>query len=361
MSSVRRLIQRKRRDGTPRVRRVRLTRLIVRLAMIGGPVLASGCGETEPAIPRPRPAVAAPGPAYMIVVTDSTANYYSADVNTSVTGSRSGWNRADAYRQSVTHVVRTRNADGITWASTIGIDSIERMPVEQTGGTYHTDLGSTASAGTGSDPVVRDRAGNNFNPSLASASGVDLAPGVNAADVTPAGSPSANPWPAPSMGTVGSVSFSRASLGALPLGAVARPPRVGALRDAVSLSPAIRAQGQGWLDNVVVGPEARARWARRFAARFGAAKATVGGRDQYVLQRPNGFTELLVDPTIGAVVEENLVVDGQLRAHTTYTFDQVRSGVFVKHITRTELAPASGGPHVVLVTTLSHVTLEHHR
>ena len=325
------------------------------LAITAAATSFCACTETAPRPPAAHPTAAATGPSYYIQVTDSTSNYFSADVTNSVSGPREGWTRSDASSQTTSHVARTLNSDGVTWSSATGVDSLLRMSVEQTGATYHPDIAKVTSSGTGSDPVLYDRSGNGVSTSMSSASGVDLAPGVTQSQVTPSGDATANSWPSPSSGTAGSVSFSRTAAQGSParatLGAGGVPAKL--------LSTISVHDPRAWIDNIVVGPEARGRWSARLNQRFGARAGVVSGRDEYVLRANNRLIEVLVDPSVGAPAEENVVVDGQLRAHTTYEFQQIRTGVFVKTTTRTELAGRRAGEHTVLTSRLTNVVLEH--
>lgn len=330
---------------------------LARRLMFVAAISLCACTETEPVLSGARPMKTAnAGPSYNIQVTDSTSNYFSADVTNSVSGPREGWTRADAYSQTNSHVTRTLNSDGVTWSSNTGVDSLQRMPVEQTGGIYHPDFATVASNGSGSDPVLYDRNGNGVSTTVGSASGVDLAPGVSQSQVTPSGDATANSWPSPSSGTAGSVSFSRL---APPGGTAARANGAAGVPSATLLSAAPIRDPRAWIDNIVIGPEARARWADRLSRKFGKVAGIVAGHDQYLLQTGDRLIEVLVDRGIGAPVEENLVVGGQLRAHTTYAFQQVRSGIFVKTLTRTELAGRQPGDNVVFTSRLTNVVLQH--
>jgi hypothetical protein len=228
------------------------------------------------------------------------------------------------------------------------------MIVEQTGGIYHPDFAKITTDGTGSDPVLYDRGGNVVSTSADPASGTNLAPGVNQSDVTPAGDATARSWPSPASGTKGSIWFS-----GVPVSGSAQQAQTTASAPAKLLGTPPARDSHSWLDNIVVGPEARARWAKRLEQHFGSPVGSVSGRDQYVLRVGNRLTEVLVDPAIGAPVEENLVVDGQLRLHKTHEFEQLRAGVFVKTITRAELAIGQSNSHVVFVSRLANVVLEH--
>ena len=81
--------------------------------------------------------------------------------------------------------------------------------------------------------------------------------------------------------------------------------------------------------------------------------------DRYARKRGELVMEVLIDPVLGTVAEENVTFRGRRLAQTKHSFVMVQPGVFVRSLTRTEVSP---GPYatrsVIIEARTSNVRIE---
>ena len=116
---------------------------------------------------------------------------------------------------------------------------------------------------------------------------------------------------------------------------------------------------RAWLDDIVITPAARSRVLARLEKYHGKSVGKLGNLDRYVTRSADGrLLELLVDPAIGAVVEENYAERGRLESHTTHRFTPMSNGGYVRTVTRVEaVAPSRPGVTTVTETELRNISV----
>lgn len=116
-------------------------------------------------------------------------------------------------------------------------------------------------------------------------------------------------------------------------------------------------EARRWLDDIVVTGKARDRVLHKLRRQYGKPQGKVGKLDRYARRRGAQVMEVLVDPDVGAVVEENVADAEGLKAHVTHRYEQVGAGVYVKRATRMETR-GRGGQRLVVEAALSNVRIE---
>jgi hypothetical protein len=117
--------------------------------------------------------------------------------------------------------------------------------------------------------------------------------------------------------------------------------------------------GRNWIDAVVLSaarkPERRGALQRRFAA-----AGSLRGMSRYVERSGAKTTELLVDSEWSAVQEINLLEDGALQMHGTFSYEPGPGGALVRRAVHVEQS-LSAGQRSSLVVELASVRLEDRR
>jgi hypothetical protein len=110
---------------------------------------------------------------------------------------------------------------------------------------------------------------------------------------------------------------------------------------------------------------ARERQALRRGAleqRFGRSVGRVDGKDRYLKHERDTVLEVLADPELGLPVEANIVRDGNLVLHTTFSYDEGQVGTVVSRAVRTERRIDSGPfERAITEVQLSNVRAERGR
>lgn len=70
------------------------------------------------------------------------------------------------------------------------------------------------------------------------------------------------------------------------------------------------------------------------------------------------MVEHLLDPEIGAVVEENIAEGGRLLLHVTRQYDRLDANRHVLRAVRFELATGAGDEHQAIVYRLDNIRIE---
>lgn len=117
-------------------------------------------------------------------------------------------------------------------------------------------------------------------------------------------------------------------------------------------------RGRDWLDEIVVTPRGRARLLARLTTGFGPRVGRLGRLDRYVRRRGAHVVEHLLDPEIGAVVEENIAEGGRLLLHVTRQYDRLDANRHVLRAVRFELATGAGDEHQAIVYRLDNIRIE---
>jgi hypothetical protein len=95
--------------------------------------------------------------------------------------------------------------------------------------------------------------------------------------------------------------------------------------------------------------------------RFGDPVGKVGNLQRYTTKLGGALFEALVDSASGAVVEENIAEDGQLRLHTIHRFTRLPNGILIHLSDHSEISGASSSaPRAVIETTFSNMRIETH-
>lgn len=285
-------------------------------------------------------------------------NYYTAEVTISSKGGYEGFDRPDAYRAIGYRTERTLGANGV-WATVVTFAAIE--PFGPPPAAYDVDVARIETDDVGSYHRVYDRSGALVDGSFAD---LDVPLGNGAPGVTPQGAAPRPEWPTPPAERPPPDCTPDYPCDPIqPAMSVAGAGSSGAGRPADSsraASPAVAAPADGasrsWLDHIVVTPAARLRTLAFFRSRFGRASARVNGLDRFTRIRDGVLRELLVDPLSGAVIEDNLAENGELRVRTTHSYAQVEPGVFVRRRSRMEIAAQrKGASPTVIETTIANV------
>jgi hypothetical protein len=294
---------------------------------VAAALIVASAGCDEPATGVPPSAAPSYGVTYTTSGTDSTWNYYSADVVLSMEGDYAGFEYPDAYRSVSMHVERTLAGDG-NWHTVNTLDPLEPMgPIPANGS--HYAIGRTEHDDASTYFRMYDRQGNlipedPLGPDFPPAGGLGYRPDSAAPLPEYPEHPGGPPPP--------DECFDHCE-----------PEPSGSLAS-LRTTGASDSSGREWLDNVVVTPAARARNAARVLQRYGRAMSTVRGMDRYARKRGEMVLEILIDPVLGAVAEESMTVGGRRVARVTYSYSMVRPGIYVRHLARTEINP---GPHAV--------------
>jgi hypothetical protein len=293
-------------------------------------LLVAACGGDQQA---PSAAPDVPRPALLIVVdsNETSWDYYSADI--SITR-EAGVNDAGIQvpQGQTNYTVTRRLIDGV-WQGTS-----QYQP--------HLPMGTGPAAPADVDPArfeiaddltyhtLYSRAGYPMNPpdpTLGDYSGLEQPPG---ADTVPPFPPASAPL------------------------AAQRGPSSGAPRPTLRRS-AITADPRAWLANVVVTPANRGRMLASLARYAGAARGTVGRLQRYTRTDGEMMTEMLVDPDIGAVVEENVALRGRLRAHVRREFTPIGHERYLLTAVRVEGGDgSSSGPGIATTIRFTNVHIE---
>ncbi|MBA3889532.1 MAG: hypothetical protein H0X64_03280 [Gemmatimonadaceae bacterium] len=293
-------------------------------APVGAAVLVgalAACGEQQhPVVPRST----SPSPSLGAAPADGW-DHYVADVETSVRGGpASGADKVGARGTFAYQVERTRGKEG-AWSTRITLTKVPEL--RSVGGERagHSPVGMRLEIDEEAGELrVFDAKGNRVQgdipPEAASAIGIERA--RTAAEKR----------------------------------AGRQFPQRGA-RPAARSTPA--AHRDAWLDNIVITGAARARLAQHRQQVLGRPVERIRGLDRYVVQKPNELREVLVDPALGAVVEENVVAGGKLVRRMAHSYEKREGGMFVKSKTQIEqlVAPDDVEP-IVITQTFRNVRLE---
>jgi len=325
----------------------------VRTACAGFAILALGACDAEKPT-SPLSSTASNGPALAVVLIDSTWNYYEADVTVEATGGYQGFPMDTAFRSVSFRTVRTLGSNDV-WSTRNTYNPSPGGPTPAVD--PHIDVAVTETADDGSYFRMYDRAGalvSQANPDTTRFQSAELpfvpdtAPPMPGYPTRPSGPPPPDE-PAPP-------------------GTCVEPPCPLLSRALVnngppSVSLAVTGKGKhkdsrAWLDRVIVSPESRLRALARIDKRYGKAAEKVGKLDRHVRKRGEKLLEILVDPVLGAVVEENIAERGELLSHTTYQFEDIGGGLYLNTMTETELAPhAPGAKRMVIRSRLKNVNI----
>lgn len=318
-----------RRDTQKRIR-------VVAAGVFGGFVWAlMSCRDvTQPAALVERPPRIS-GSVQRIAV-DSGWNYYSADMEM-ITQGDAGFGVAEA--RSTFHVERTLDVNDI-WTTSTLIDPEGTFGPIPSGAVNNTLVARVLSRDDGSTPTLYDRSGAIVSFQFPDTTDLPRIPSAYRP-----GADTLRPWPtatgsgppAPSVGVPSGAPPSSALVvsGARPKG----DPRT-------------------WLDGMVITPAARLRNMGRLQRRFGMARERVGDLDRYAESSGKESREVLVDPVIGAAVEERASVNGVLRVRRTHTFARLEGGGFVRAATRFEVPQAGRRGTMVMTSSVSNVRVE---
>lgn len=296
-------------------------------APVGAAILVWGlaaCGERHhPVVPQP-----ASPPLSLAAAPADGWDHYVADVETSVRGGPASVSGNVGARGSFAHQVeRTRDENG-AWSMRITLTKVPELRSEGGERAGRSPVGMRLEIDEEANELrVFDAEGNRMHgdipPDVASAIGIDRA---------------------------GRAAEKHAGR---------RFPERGA-RPAARSTPA--AHRDAWLDNIVITAASRARLTQHRAQVLGPPVEQLRGLDRYVVQKPGELREMLVDPALGAVVEENIVADGKLARRTAHSYEPREGGTFVKSKTQIEqlAAPEDVDP-LVITQTFRNVRLERKR
>jgi hypothetical protein len=85
----------------------------------------------------------------------------------------------------------------------------------------------------------------------------------------------------------------------------------------------------------------------------------VRGLSRYLRQQGEGEREVLVDEQTGVPIESNLIVNGDLVAHSTFAYERAASGVMVRRGMRSERVISGGdGNRMVTEVSFSDIAVE---
>jgi hypothetical protein len=281
--------------------------------------LAACRDAADPGATMPATVGASASSAAAAALTDTTVDFFSADVAIDTRMGLGAGKLNEYSRTNRFHVERRRRADGV-WISTYTFAEPDQR-VFASGGRTPPGIARLEMADDGSSLRAFDRAGNP----------VDMEAGIAAAERLAAESGQGRGFPErPDRGR-----------------GLARRPR----------------QAQPWTNEAVSTPHGRAAQQESLRRRFGAPQGRVNGLDRYAAQRGDHMLEVLVDPATGLVMEQNMASAGKLTQHVTYAYADLGGGVYVRNSARAEFeaTPAADGKksnHVVIEYTLSNVRAE---
>lgn len=297
----------------------------------------AACAERG-ATPSPPPGVASAVAGQSNLMLDTTFDYFGAHLALRMTGQR-GLSRPDAYRAVYYTVRRTLGANNV-WTTAMTIDSASPFGRPVSGGQSTFEVGRIEFTSDGRTFRIYDRQGVLLPAPLSVRADTikSSIPGVHPASIV------FPTWP----------TITRPS-GTLDRAALAL--RVGS--DNASAAASAAGDPRGFLTHFALSPAARERLRAALAARFGAPTGRIGALDRYVHRGSGTTQEILYDPGLGAIVEENLTEGSELRAHLTHRYQNAAFGNLVRVGSRIELAPsAPGRDRTILEITLSDVRLE---
>ena len=309
-------------------------------ALTGMAMLVGACGD------EPRPIVAPEAHAPDVVPASLLSmewNYYTGQEAIYSTGGYAGFDRPDSYRSMTYTVQRTLQPDS-TWTTVMLFDPQLPFGPIPTDDQYRYDVARVETNSAHSFFRMYDRSGALIDTDYASPTG-DV---VNQGDpqiIPPNASPmptwpdlservpATTPDPCPDPTQISCPVQMRTGAGAT----IERDPRQ-------------------WIDQVIVTTASRQRMDAGLEREFGKPSGKVGARERYIHARGRVQLEVLVDPKLGAIVEENQAVDGELKAHVTYRYSQLEPGVLLRSGSRIEIAPTRPGEQPrVIYTELSNV------
>lgn len=275
-------------------------------ALIALVAAAAACDDAPPLQPEVASRLAA-APDIEVTNPDSSWDRYSADVAITIDADPAPDSLGILPRTYRMHIERALQSDG-RWSTTATFPRAAGAP-----------LGSVAQARiTASGLALTDHAGRTMPP-LAAPAMLGLLPAGIVAEVPPE---RRRPDEATSDTT-------------------AAPASTGAGRPARSAPPPA-ASGRGWSDQLVVTQRSRDRLLDGVRARLGGRAGTVRGLGRYVrIDRSGRVAEMLVDEARGLIVEENVLHDGQLRAHVRHAY-RVSPGRIERAASRMQLGAKSG-------------------
>ncbi|MCC7415519.1 MAG: hypothetical protein IT176_00140 [Acidobacteria bacterium] len=119
------------------------------------------------------------------------------------------------------------------------------------------------------------------------------------------------------------------------------------------------AQGQAWIDSLVVPQAAAASRRERIASQFGMAVGSVGGFDRHVSGAGADQIELLVDSSRALPVERSVSRDGVLLSHETFAYAPGPDGGWIRSIiTLEEAMPGGSGTRVRSTIEVLNIRLD---
>ena len=302
-------------------------------------LFGTACGENvkpvvAPELPRSAPEVVP------VSFMNADWNYYTGQQALYAEGGYAGFDRPDAYRSTVFTVQRTLQPD-YTWSTVILVD--QRLPFGPipTDAMYGYDIARIETNDAHSYFRIYDRSGALIDNSVSDMSADVVSQGNQ--QIIPPGAAPMPTWP----------SYSETVTNPPPpppcpnqqIICPQEPLHVSAGVTAVEPKPDPRA----WIDAVIVTEKARVRIAENLERSLGRKSGKVRALDRYMKTEGRVQMEVLVDPKRGTILEENQAVDGELRSHATYEYQQIEPGVLLRSASHIEIAPARAGdkPRVI--------------
>ena len=124
-------------------------------------------------------------------------------------------------------------------------------------------------------------------------------------------------------------------------------------------SVSTRAAGADWIDNFVLRADRREQRRAALAREFGDSPRRYQGKDRFVRADGGVVHEVLTDPSSSIPVEMNLVRDGTLTTHATFSYTEGQDGSFTRRAIHVEnLLPGSAQDRRVTDIAFSSVRFE---
>jgi hypothetical protein len=263
---------------------------------------------------------------------DSTFTHFAANLTMTATGIQT-FGSPTLVSTVKFHVDRTLHGTG-GWTTTTSFDSAGQLGKPVTGSVSTYDVGTSVISG-GTMQLLNRQGGVLSKPAPVS---FDTLTATQAQYDTPA-------------------------LRAIPPMPASAPHSLVAANRTGAISTTLSAASPGrdpraWIRPLILRPPRRATMRASIVASLGAPTGKVGTLDRFTTTKGETLFEQLVDHATGALMEENVAERGILKVHTQHRYLTLSDGTLVRMGSRTEVANAPGGQHVVYDVSYTNIQLD---